>query len=73
MHLLGELLLEQVPESVAVLGELLDTFVQLVEGHLVLEELPAELGLVVDVGDFRVVVQRLSWENMRAGSSCGRE
>jgi hypothetical protein len=50
-RLLRELLLEEVLERLAVLGELLDALVQLVEGHLVLEERPAELGLVVDERD----------------------
>jgi hypothetical protein len=44
----GDLLGEEVLEGRAVLGELLDALVQLVERHLVLEERPAELGLVVD-------------------------
>ena len=48
-----ELLAEQALEGLAVLSELLDTLVKLVERHLVLEELPAELGLVVDVRDLR--------------------
>jgi hypothetical protein len=34
-----------------VLGETADTLVQLVKGHGVLEQLPAELGLVVDERD----------------------
>lgn len=54
---LGELLLEDVLERDTILGELLDTFVELVEGHRVLEECPAELGLVVDEGD---LLQRLA-------------
>ena len=38
-------------ECLAVLCKLLDPFMELVKGHLVLEEGPAEFGLVVDVGD----------------------
>ena len=48
-----QLLPEKLLQGLTVLGKLLDTFVQLVKGHLVLEKCPAELGLVVDVGDFR--------------------
>ena len=47
MKLGAEHLLERLP----VLGEFLDPLVQLVERHLVLEERPAELGLVVNVRD----------------------
>ena len=43
-----KLLLEDFLQGLAVLGELLDALVELVERHLVLEERPAELGLVVD-------------------------
>ena len=43
-----ELLLEDLLQGLAVLGELLDALMELVERHLVLEERPAELGLVVD-------------------------
>ena len=46
-----ELPAEEVLEGLAILSELLDTLVQLVERHLVLEEGPTELGLVVDEGD----------------------
>ena len=53
-----ELLTEELLEGVAVLGELLDALVQLVERHLLLEQLPAELGLVVDVGDLGVLLGR---------------
>ena len=56
-NLSRELLAEQLLEGLAVLGELLDTLVELVERHLVLEESPAELGLVVDKRDLR---QRLA-------------
>ena len=48
MRLGGELLAEEGLEGLAVLSELLDTLVELVERHRVLEEGPAELGLVVD-------------------------
>ena len=49
MRLGGELLAEEGLEGLAVLGELLDALVELVKGHGVLEERPAELGLVVNV------------------------
>lgn len=45
-----DLLAEELLESLAILGKFLDTLVELVEGHGVLEELPAELRLIVDVG-----------------------
>ena len=48
-----QLLPEKLLQGLTILRELLNTFVQFVEGHLVLEKCPAELGLVVDVGDFR--------------------
>ena len=48
-----ELLADEALEGLAVLSELLDTLVKLVERHLVLEQRPAELGLVVDVRDLR--------------------
>ena len=44
-----ELLADEALEGLAVLSELLDTLVELVESHSILEKLPAELGLVVDV------------------------
>ena len=46
-----ELLADEALEGLAVLSELLDTLVELVERHLVLEQRPAELGLVVDERD----------------------
>lgn len=46
-----KLLAEEGLERLAVLSEFLDALVQLVECHLVLEECPAELGLVVDKRD----------------------
>ena len=39
-------------EGFAVFSKLLNTFVELVESHLVLKELPAEFGLIVDKGNF---------------------
>ena len=48
----GEFLAEDRLECFPVLGELLDAFVELVKGHLLLEEGPAEFGFVVDKGDF---------------------
>lgn len=49
MHL-GKLALEGSLEGVGVGGELADTLAQLLDGHLVLVEVEAEGGLVVDVG-----------------------
>lgn len=55
-----ELLTEDVPKRVSILSELLDTLVQLIKRHLVLEQLPAELGLVVNVRDlgYRLCLSR---------------
>jgi hypothetical protein len=50
MRRLGELLLEDVLEGHSIGGELADTFTELLDGHLVLVEVEAEVGLVVDVG-----------------------
>lgn len=47
----GELLLKHITENVRVCSKLLDALMQLVKGHLVLQECPAERGFVVDVGD----------------------
>ena len=52
---------ENALERIPVLGKLLDALVQLVERHRVLEERPAELGLVVDEGDFRDRVGFCGW------------
>ena len=49
----GELLLEQILKSRAVLSELFDALVELVKRHLVLKQSPAELGFVVDERDLR--------------------
>lgn len=46
-----KLLLQHILQRLAVLGELPDTLMELLERHLVLEQGPAELGLVVDVGN----------------------
>ena len=48
-----DLFLEETLEGLAVLSEFPNTFGELVRGHLVLEKGPAELGLVIDVGDLR--------------------
>ena len=48
-HLGRNLLAKELLEGLTVLSELLDTLVELVESHSILEKLPAELGLVVDV------------------------
>ena len=48
-----ELLPQQFLQSLTVLREFLDPLVELVERHLVLEQLPAELWLVSDVRHLR--------------------
>ena len=53
-----ELLTEDVLESDTILGELLDTLVELVERHRVLEEVPAELRLIVNVRHLSNVLRR---------------
>lgn len=47
----GKLLPDDFPESVRILSEFLDTLVQLVECHLVLQQRPPEFRLVVNKGD----------------------
>jgi hypothetical protein len=47
-----EFLKKHVLESFAVFSKLLNAFVELVESHLVLKELPAEFGLIVDERNF---------------------
>jgi hypothetical protein len=47
----SEFFAEEGFEGLAVLGKLLDPLVELVKGHLVLEEGPAEFGFVVDEGN----------------------
>ena len=44
-----ELLDKRVTEGLAISGKLADTLMELVERHLLLEQVPTELGLVVDV------------------------
>ena len=51
-NLSRDLLLEQILEGLTILSEFLDTLMQLIKRHLFLEQRPAELGLVVDEGDF---------------------
>lgn len=46
-----EFLEEHGLEGLAILSKLLDTFMELVEGHLVLEKLPAEFRFIVDIGN----------------------
>lgn len=46
-----DLLAEELLERLSIVGELLNTLVQLVECHLILKELPSELGLIVYVGN----------------------
>lgn len=53
-----QLLPEDGLEGLAVLCELLDTFMELVKRHLVLEESPTELWLVIDVRDLGHLVGR---------------
>lgn len=47
---LGELLLKDSLEGNGVSSELADTLTELLDGHLVLVEVEAEEGLIVDVG-----------------------
>jgi len=47
-----DLLLEQILEGLTILSEFLDTLMQFIKRHLFLEQGPAELGLVIDEGDF---------------------
>lgn len=47
-HLHRKLLPEELPEGDGVLSKFLDALMELVERHLLLEECPAELRLVVD-------------------------
>lgn len=49
-NLLGKLLLDDLLEGNRISSELGDTFPELLDGHLVLVEVEAEGGLVVDVG-----------------------
>jgi len=71
--LCGDFALEEFLERLAILGELLDTLVELIEGHLVLEEGPAELWLVVDVGNLGDGVGLGSYKWIRTGSRAGVE
>ena len=48
-HLGRNLLAKELLEGLTVLSELLDTLVELVESHSILEKLPSEFGLVVNV------------------------
>jgi hypothetical protein len=62
----GTQLLPQQPlQRLTVLGKLLDPLVQLVERHLVLQQRPSELGLVVDEGDFRDRVGAGGWKEVK--------
>lgn len=49
-NLLGELLFDDLLEGDSISSELADTFPELLDRHLVLVEVEAECGLVVDVG-----------------------
>ena len=44
--------MEHLLEGVAVFSKLLDTFMELIKSHLILKELPAEFGLIVDIRNF---------------------
>ena len=50
IHLCADLVLQDVLEGDGVSSELADTLTELLDGHLVLVEVEAEQGLVVDVG-----------------------
>lgn len=52
-----DLLTEKFLESLAILCEFLDALMEFIESHLILEESPSELWLVIDVGN---PVQRLT-------------
>lgn len=51
-----KLLAKELLEGLAVLSELLNTLMELIKRHLVLEEGPAEIGLVVNEGDLRYLL-----------------
>jgi hypothetical protein len=44
---------KDVLKGAAVFSKLLDSFMELVEGHLVLKKIPAEFGLIFNIGNFR--------------------
>jgi hypothetical protein len=48
-----DFLKKYVLEGFAVFSKLLDTFMELVESHLVLKKFPAEFGLIFNIGNFR--------------------
>ena len=48
-----KLFLEEILECDTILGKLLDALVQFVKGHLLLQEVPAEVCFIVDVRNFR--------------------
>lgn len=48
-----DFLKKDVLEGAPVFSKLLDTFMELVESHLVLKKFPAEFGLIFNIGNFR--------------------
>ena len=60
MKLSRQLVPQDFLEGLAILCKLLDTLVQLIECHLVLEERPPELRFVIDERDF--------WDRVGLGS-----
>jgi hypothetical protein len=59
-----DLLLHNVLECLAIFGEFLDPFVQLIECHLVFKQGPSELCLVIDERDL--------WQGFGLGGCAGR-
>ena len=51
INLSRELLAEELLKGLSVVGEFFDALMELVESHLVLQQSPTELGLVVDEAD----------------------
>lgn len=58
LHLCLQLLSKQSLESFTILCKLLDTLMELVKCHLILQKNPAELWLIVDIGHFGEFVGR---------------
>ena len=61
LHLRLQLLPEEGLECLTILCKLLDTLVELVECHLVLQKSPAELWLVVNISDLWKLVGRCNF------------
>jgi hypothetical protein len=64
-YLSREFLPEEVLQSLTILGEFFDAFVELVESHLLLEERPSEFGFVVNIRDFGQCVCLRSYRDKR--------